>query len=140
MPIIPGFAGVDLRRPAELEDDTFDPASLRFLIAVELLARLDVWVLSDALLVLTNERQDKFEHPPVIHFVGEEGVPLVGVATEIEDHRKLRGDDRLFDALAIAKPNFDVVPLDRHQGAVGTEEQERIAARVLAFADQEPGG
>ena len=72
------FAGVDLPRPAGLEDDTFDPASVRFVIAVEFLARLDVGVLSDVLLVLGDEGQDHFEHPPVVHLVGEQVVPLAG--------------------------------------------------------------
>src|SRR5579872_647473 len=112
----------------------------RFFVTSELLSWLDVRVLHEALLVLGDEGQDEFKHPPVIHFVGEEGIALGGVATQVKDHRKLRSDDRLFDALAVPKPYFDVVPLDRHQRPIWPEEQQGLTASGLTLAEQKLGG
>src|SRR5271169_6782565 len=53
---------------------------LHLLIAGELLTRLNVRVLGDALLVLFDERKDGEEHPAHVHLVAEEGVLLAGVA------------------------------------------------------------
>src|SRR5271165_4154767 len=64
-------------------------------VAGELLARLNVWILSDTLFVLHDVRKNDLQHPANIHLGFEHVESLARIAAEIEDHRKLRGYDRL---------------------------------------------
>jgi hypothetical protein len=83
----------------------------RFLVAVELLARLDVGVLGDALFIRTDGAEHDPEHPAHVELGVKEVVPLAGVAAEVEHHRELGLQDRLSDALAVAKDRLELAPL-----------------------------
>jgi len=78
--------------------------------------------------------KNDFHHPADVHLVTEEIVSLAGVAAKVIDHRKLRRYDWLVETLAIAKPDFDVVRLDRHERTVRPEEKNAVATGGLSLA------
>jgi hypothetical protein len=100
------------------------PASYSFLIALEVLADLDVGVLLKTALIFDDDPEIRREDPAL----GQVGVPQVGIlvriAAQVVLHRKLRLEVSTQNRGTInseAEDRFVELPFDRHQLAVGAE-------------------
>src|SRR5215469_13358857 len=88
------------------------------LVAVEILSRLDVWILRNGLHVIAYRFQCWSKHPARFHVVFPEIDVLPRIAAQIEKQWQIRLDDRLLNALGVTENYLHRIPLHRHQFAV----------------------
>src|SRR5215469_5954641 len=113
-----------------------------FLIALEVLADLDVGISLYAPCIFSDELEIGSQHPTIGQICVEEVVVLVGIAAQVEEHWKLRFDESTLYGgrqcvVCVAEDRLVNLPLDRHQLAVRAEEHVAVTAGRIALPKHE---
>src|SRR5271166_1170603 len=99
---------------SETERHLHGPSRLSILngVAPEILARPDVRIYLDALLICVDEAEDRREHPTICQLCIEQIPILVRITREVVGHGELRLDDRLIEPLRIPEDGLVYLPPD----------------------------